>query len=404
MKILRYLFIFLGTAYLLVTCSFIGSTAKEPARTHVAATTTTQLATYPKNAWTVLPTTVSAAVPATIPSTIPSKAPVSPATAFATTTSTIGAPNTTSTVAGGAGIRLPTTTTTPPPATTTTTTTTTVPTTTTTRPRTPPIDVPCGNYGSLDLSGKNGTASDPIIYRGNGCARLVGRGWQIVLIANASYLTLDGFEIVGPERADDSGPHDPTSGVEIRNSHHITISNNYVHDLGGGGIAAIRSNHVTIDGNTVAHTSRWNGYQTSGISTYNAADIGGPADGYSYKITNNTVSDAINMQGAISDGNCIIIDDGRWTQNTGTPFRGSTYVAWNTCTANGGRCVHVFQSDNVTAEYNWCDGNVLNVANARGELTAVFASNVMFSYNTVTPNVGIPVLYEHSATNVVFTP
>jgi len=258
----------------------------------------------------------------------------------------------------------------------------------------------------LNITGKNGTADAPLVYeaardgQGRGCVRLIACGWQVVLIANSSYVRLRGFELVGPELADDTGPHDPTSGVEIRDSHHITITGNNAHDLGGGGIAAIRSNHVTIDGNTVTHASRWDGYQSSGISTYNAANIGGTTAGHSYRITNNTVSDAINLQGAISDGNCIIIDDGRWTQNTGTPFAGSTYVAGNTCTGNGGRCVHVFSSDNVVAEHNVCTGNVINVADARGELTAVFASNVIYQKNAVDPLPGVPVLYTYAATNI----
>ena len=314
-----------------------------------------------------------------------------------------------------------TTTTAPPSSTSTTTTTTTLaspPTTTTTTTPAPPTTaapssattvIPCGTYGSVgtygplgvvNFTGRNGTAAAPLVYEGRGCVRLISRGWQVGLVANSSYIVLDGFEFVGPDPADGTGPHDPTTGVEIRDSHHIIVRNSNVHDLGGGGIAAIRSNHVTIDGNTIAHTSRWNGYQTSGISTYNSANIGGVTDGYSFMITNNTVSDAINLQGAISDGNCIIIDDGRWTQNTGTAFTGRTYVGYNTCTGNGGRGVHVFQSDNVMAEYNTTSGNVLNVNSAKGELTAVYASNVTYRYNTVTPRAGIPVLYTYSATNV----
>ena len=269
--------------------------------------------------------------------------------------------------------------------------------------------IPCGTYGSVtsygprsnvNFTGKNGTAAAPLVYDGKGCVKLIARGWQVALISNSSYLTLQGVEIIGPEKADGTGPHDPTTGVEIRDSHHITVQNSNLHDLGGGGIAAIRSNHITIHNNTIAHTSRWNGYQTSGISSYNAANIGGTAETYSFRITNNTVTDAINLRGAISDGNCIIIDDGRWTQNTGTPFTGTTYIAQNTCTANGGRAIHVFSSDNVLAEYNTTSGNVLNVTSAKGELTAVYASNVTYRFNTVTPRAGIPVLYKYSATNV----
>ena len=300
----------------------------------------------------------------------------------------------------------PTTTTAPPVTTTRSTSTTTAPPTTT--PNTTVI--PCGTYGSVtsygplgvvNFTGKNGTAAAPLVYEGRGCVRLISRGWQVALVSNSSYIVLDGFEFIGPDPADGTGPHDPTTGVEIRDSHHIIVRNSNVHDLGGGGIAAIRSNHVTIDGNTITHTSRWNGYQTSGISTYNSANIGGVTDGYSFMITNNSVTDAMNLVGGITDGNCIIIDDGRWTQNTGTPFTGRTYVGHNTCTGNGGRGVHVFESDNVMAEYNTTSGNVLNVTSAKGELTAVYASNVTYRYNTVTPRAGIPVLYTYSATNIV---
>ena len=299
-----------------------------------------------------------------------------------------------------------TTTTTSVPTTTTTSTTTTVAPAPTTTVKPTVVTMACGTYGSvtqswpaLDLSNKNGTAAAPLVYDGRGCVRLISGGWQVVMIGNASYVTVTGFEIVGPEGAVNP-PRGSTSGVEIRNSHHIIVKNNDVHDLGGGGIAAIRSNHLIIDANRVTRTSRWSPYQTSGISSYEAANIGGSTTGYSFQITGNTVSDVKNLQGAISDGNCIIIDDGRWTQNTGTPFTGKTYIARNTCTANGGRGVHVFQSDNVLAEFNTTSGNVLNVTTAKGELTAVFASNVTYRYNTVTPNLGIAVLYKYSATNV----
>ena len=292
------------------------------------------------------------------------------------------------------------------PTTTTTTTTTTPPPVTT--PTT--VVIPCGTYGSVtswgplntvNFTGKNGTAAAPLVYDGKGCVKLISRGWQVALVSNSSYLTLQNVEIIGPEKADGTGPHDPTTGVEIRDSHHITIRNSNLHDLGGGGIAAIRSNHITIDNNVITRTSRWNSYQTSGISSYNAANIGGAPTTYGFRITNNTVSDVRNAQGAISDGNCIIIDDGRWTQNTGTAYTATTYIANNTCTGNGGRAIHVFSSDNVLAEYNITANNVLNVTSAKGELTAVYASNVTYRFNTVTPRTGIPVLYKYSATNVV---
>lgn len=244
-----------------------------------------------------------------------------------------------------------------------------------------------GDYGdgggatTININGKNGTPSAPITIAAYPGERPVihGGGWQVVAVNNSSYLDVRGLEVVGTADQNQA----MTNGFEVRDSHHVGVIGNVVHNVGGGGANAIDSNHITIDGNHIYNTSRWNSYQTSGISTFTMKNIGGGdnPDGFSTYIRNNNIHDVKNPDGAVTDGNCIIIDSQR--QNG---YTGSTYIANNLCRNNGGRGIHVFISDNVVAVNNTVIGNLTNNTFAdQGELSAVTATNVTFRNNIVVP-------------------
>jgi parallel beta-helix repeat protein len=82
-----------------------------------------------------------------------------------------------------------------------------------------------------------------------------------------------------------------------------------------------------------------------------------------------------------TDGNCIIID-----MNREFGYSGATFIGNNVCRDNGGRGVHAFYSDNVTAVNNTVSGNLRDSDLAGdGELSALQAKNVVFRNNLVIP-------------------
>ncbi len=268
-----------------------------------------------------------------------------------------------------------------------------------------------GTYTEVDaqssviINGLNGTADQWItIAAAPGAKPKVNGGeWQIFLIENSSYVEVRGLEIEGSAATD----RKPTTGIEVRDSHHLRLASNYVHDGGGGGIGASKSNHIEILDNYISGMSKWNAFQTSGISTFESSDIGGSpdADGYSMHITGNVVFGNENIAlpvaggSAVTDGNCIIID----TQDT-TSYTGKTYIANNVCSNNGGRGIHVFQSSNVVAVNNTLYHNMQTpkLKEEGAELSAVNAHNVVFRNNLVVPRADRKATVNSGAKSVSF--
>ena len=209
------------------------------------------------------------------------------------------------------------------------------------------------------------------------------RDYYGVFRVNGSYINIQGFEVTAPNAAgNDCG------GISAEiNSHHLNFTNNIVHDVPAGGIGGSGCDHVTVDNNTVYRCSFYSGYQTSGISFYEpkASDNDG---GYHFIIRNNRSFSNENINanpasGQITDGNGIILDDFRWTQNSGTPYNKPVLVENNVCYNNGGRGIHVFFSDNVTVRNNSTYNNQrTSVLLGTGELS-VFASTGTTYFNNI---------------------
>lgn len=108
--------------------------------------------------------------------------------------------------------------------------------------------------------------------------------------------------------------------------------------------------------------------------------------------------------GSITDGNGIILDDARNTQNNSTQgtYLAKTYIANNLVFDNGGRGIHVFLSDNVIVANNTCHQNCQSSSVQDGELTASAADNVKFVNNIASPSTGIsPVNASNETNNLV---
>ena len=224
--------------------------------------------------------------------------------------------------------------------------------------------------------------------------------WRLVGVQQSSYIEIRGFELFGTAQVDQQ----PSSGIELVESHHVRVIDNRIHDVGGGGFAAIASNHYDVLNNVIWSTSFWNDYQTSAISSFQAKNVGGPddSDGYSIRIRGNTVHSVENVtpppsKGPITDGNCIIVDEHRQFS-----FAGSTLIDNNLCFNNGGRGVNVLRGDNVTIVNNTLYRNLNSAAMGDdGELSLIFAGTITLRNNLVVAKPGRAETVVHDST-VVF--
>jgi hypothetical protein len=200
-------------------------------------------------------------------------------------------------------------------------------------------------------------------------------------IQESSFVGLYGFQIEGLQ----TSPSPIPSGVSVfRNSDHVFIWDNDIHDFPGGGVNDFYSPATTYDGtllpaggwddvdvsfNTIHDTSRYNPTDTSGISFYGAvATNDDTLDGFGYRAVGNYVYDVLclvdSSSGAgtypyVTDGNGISIDSLAVPYVAGlTPYTKPGLVEGNVLAGNGGRAVHVFDSVNVDGFFNTAVGNL----------------------------------------------
>lgn len=240
-----------------------------------------------------------------------------------------------------------------------------------------------GDYQGPFFINLQASASAPVLvaaYPGHRPILRTGE-WQALGVHDSAYVHVRGFEVIG---------HSSTGqgydvGLEAKNSHHVRFDINVVHDTSGGGINVIHSNHLSIENNEVYGTSRWAPQQTSAISLWQMSNLGGGdnPDGYSNYINANYVHDNENRVGERSDGNCIIVDS-----NDDTGYTARTSITNNVCRANGGRGIHVFRSGDVVVVNNTVSDDLRNLGAGHqggGELSAIYARNVLFRNNLVAP-------------------
>lgn len=199
-------------------------------------------------------------------------------------------------------------------------------------------------------------------------------GWNAVTV-KANYVTIDGLEIFGA-----SG-----DGIEANGVHHVEIRNCICHDNDESGIQTNYGDAFTIE-NNICHNNAASGHY-SGISLYQNRPIG-PAGTERYRnvIRGNTCYRNFTERGNHTDGNGIIVDDFRNTQNNSPAgnYPYWTLVEDNVCYENGGKGVQIFSADRVTVRGNTCYHNGLDPLDTgtwRGELSAAFADGVEFIDN-----------------------
>jgi parallel beta-helix repeat protein len=228
------------------------------------------------------------------------------------------------------------------------------------------------------------------------------RNWNGIDVDGADYIIVEGFTLEGNRdevsldyaRSETRNTNNPiTSGNcigVVSRAHHVIVRKNKVSKCPGGGIYSLQADYLRIEDNVVWGNSFYSPYGNSGISMYQNWNSDTTTTtkmvirrNVVYSNNNFIPCSCVNFE-FITDGNGIIIDDGRNTQNggTGAPYRGKTLITNNIVYENGGRAIHVFLSDNVTILNNTTYRNSFNPAIDQGEITSVESSNVRV-YNNI---------------------
>ncbi len=278
----------------------------------------------------------------------------------------------------------------------------------------------------------SGTANNPITFRNypgeTPILQMNGNNWGAIKFNGCDYIIIDGLTIIGnndnitleyaqsqqqiignPATAGNGIAIDAEYQNEINKPHHNIIRNCTVSKCGGGGIYTYNADYTTIENNVVFNCAWYTPYGNSGISMYQNWNSDS-SNGIKNFITRNTCYRNENfipwfVTNSILDGNGIIIDDNRNTQNNSTlgVYNGGTYVANNLVFDNGGRGIHCYESNNVIIANNTCYKNCQSPAVQSGEFTAYDASNITYINNIASPDIGIPPMDKDNATTTNIT-
>ncbi|MBF2047353.1 MAG: right-handed parallel beta-helix repeat-containing protein [Elainella sp. C42_A2020_010] len=274
----------------------------------------------------------------------------------------------------------------------------------------------------------SGTANAWITYRAypGHAPKLKSNNWNAIEVQGAAYIVIDGLKLEGnndniklgyalSQKNNLGNPATSGNGIGIRpsrqgprkNPHHIIIRNNEISKFGGAGLYTNSADYVTIEGNRVYNNAWYSPYGSSGIS------VGGwnsdSSTGYKIIIRGNSVYG--NQQlvpwykvGQITDGNGIIVDTGRNSDNgvPGGAYTGRTLIENNVVSSNGGRGIHVYKSDHVDIINNTAFQNSQHPDIRDGEITVVEASDVRVLNNIMYAKTGRPANIVSNATKIVY--
>ncbi len=257
--------------------------------------------------------------------------------------------------------------------------------------------------------------------------KLKSKNWNAINVQGASYIVVDGFTLEGnndnitldyalSQKDNLSNPATSGNGIGIQgrssqkgdNSHHIIIRNNEIYKFGGAGIYSRGGDYITIENNSVHDNAWYSPFGNSGIAIWGGRNTDNNS-GYKMIISGNTVyrnQELIpwSKVGKVTDGNGIIIDTLRNTDTgvEGGRYRGRTLVENNVVSSNGGRGIHVFQSDHVDVVNNTTFHNSQHPDVKDGEITAIIASDVRVFNNILYAFTGLPANSIFDATDVVY--
>jgi hypothetical protein len=180
----------------------------------------------------------------------------------------------------------------------------------------------------------------------------------------------------------------PDSDMKER-PHHITLRDLRVWACAGGGIAASQCDYLTIEDCTVSGCAWYSTYGCSGISVWQAWNFD-KEPGHHIRIRGNRCFDnrqylPVKPGGKIMDGNGIIIDDSRNTQQGSKLgiYEGRVLIEGNTSFNNGGSGIHAYESDHVDILGNvvWMNNQTPEYTN--GQLFVNDARDIRIEGNTI---------------------
>ncbi len=291
-----------------------------------------------------------------------------------------------------------------------------------------------GSYAPFTIS-RPGNATAQIVYTAypGHLSQIVSTSTTynaITVSAGASYITINGFEVIGygvnlSLAADTAAaqaaivcapgatsttnvtfiPKYNGSGINVGGSsiitHHVVISNNIIHDCAAVGIGVGYSDYITLDGNTVYNNSWYTPYGTSGISFGNCTNYDNNTATYRNIIKNNICYNNrlyVLWRGSctISDGNGIIIDIPQ------TGYNGKQLVVNNVCFNNGGSGIHTLNNNHVDFINNTTYMNCASPTNGGSSLYAYGSDDVKFYNNILVSRPGKTVNRCPNSTNVIY--
>lgn len=254
---------------------------------------------------------------------------------------------------------------------------------------------PKGDAVTINHSGSPSAWITYEAYPGNS-PKLKFNGWSGFYVAGAAYIEINGFKIEGNNDSvtlnyaltqKSNLDNSITSGYGIlvdghTLNHHIRVVNNKVYKCGGAGIQFSHSDYVTVKNNKVYDNGWYSPNGNSDISLYQNANSDNNT-GYKNYVINNVSYGNYNyipfsITGTITDGNGIIIDDSKNTQNNSTygVYTGKTLVANNLVFNNGGSGIHTYYSGHVDVINNTAYMNSQNPAINGGEIFAMESEDV----------------------------
>ena len=227
---------------------------------------------------------------------------------------------------------------------------------------------------------RSGRPEAPIVLKAAEGPRplLIGNGWSVIWMEGRKHIRIEGFQIT-------SGVHpgkgfNTSAGISIRRSAFIEVVDNYLHDLGGGGVGTMHSDYILIEGNRIERTSFRNIYNTSAISLFEIRDYD-DAPGFHNIIRNNICIRNENTGptplygGRLTDGNGIIIDHHRGT--------GPILIENNLLVDNGGRGISFFKAGHALVRHNTSVWNGRTPDSSRPDFHANSSDDILFVNNLV---------------------
>lgn len=241
-----------------------------------------------------------------------------------------------------------------------------------------------GTYyeGEIIIDESGNSKSTPIVFKSinkHGAKIISNSLYHAFNLNNSVGVTIDGFDITFP-----STTTSEYHGINVGGNWN-TIRNCRIHRAAFSGIQGYLCDNLLIEYNEIFNNCKWTGNTVhengSGISIYHPISRESNA-GFHIIIRNNVLYDNaaynnLSSTGHPTDGNGIIMDDFRCLQTWdaaltgGATYPHSSLIENNVVYNNGGRGIHVFQSNGVTIRNNtsYQNGDVIDQWVDPGDIT-----------------------------------